>query len=398
MDGMATTVEQVITQIDEVGLVKLASDMVRIPSQIPNEGALAEFTARAMRTLGCFDEVFTQPVVPGRPNVVGILRGSGDGPTFLLNGHLDTGAPTDGWEHDPYEPVLKDGYLTGFGITDMKGAVACMIKAAEAVARSGLRRRGHLVITAVVHHDVCGLGTKFFLASNDMPLHMGICGEPTGLQVQLAHGGAWQFELITYGRGEHISRRERGLNATSQMLRLLAALDERKLTHDPNHGLEGLPRLLVGYMQGGTTTNRTAEQCIARGDVRIVPGMTADSLRRDFQDVIQRLAAADADFKAEVRMLTYQRPYQIDPQAPVVRLVADAHRAVTGQAPLFSKALPVSSYVTDAADLVRAGIPTVVYGPGNWTLEPNERISVAELVTATKVFALAAARVITQEL
>ena len=207
---MAVCADDLFAHIDVDELVELAAGLARIPSEIPNEAAIAQFLADAMRKSGAFDEVILQDVVPGRPNVIGIVRGSGEGPNLLLNGHIDTGAPSGEWSRDPYDSYVADGYLYGFGLTDMKGAVACMVKAAEAVGRANIRLQGDLVVTAVIHHDVCGLGTKFFLASNDRPFAMAINGEPTGLRLQLAHGGAWQFELTTYGySGAHKPTRSR---------------------------------------------------------------------------------------------------------------------------------------------------------------------------------------------
>ena len=392
---MGICADDLFAHIDEEALVNLAAGLARIPSEIPNEGRIANYLAAEMRKSGVFDAVNLQDVVPGRPNVIGIVRGSGEGPNILLNGHLDTGAPAGEWSRDPYDSFEEDGFLYGFGLTDMKGAVACLVKAAEAIARAEVRPAGDVVVSAVVHHDVCGLGTKFFLESNDRPFAMCINGEPTGLRLQLAHGGAWQFELTTYGVAEHISRREGGVDAMQKMIKLLAALDENKLTYDPSQVLEGLPRLVVGQISGGTAASRTANQCTVRGDVRIVPGMTAETLTGDFNAVIADLAADDPEFRADVRTLVYQRPFRIDPEASVVKLTGQAHHDVTGESPVTSTGLPVCSYVTDSSDIVRHGIPTVVYGPSNWRMVPDERISIAEMVTATKVYALAAARVVT---
>lgn len=392
---MAVSADGLFAQIDEAGLVDLATGLAQIPSEIPNEGPITDFLATEMRKTGAFDEVNLQDVVPGRPNVIGVVRGSGDGPNILLNGHLDTGAPAGAWKRDPYDAYVEDGFVYGFGLTDMKGAVACLVKAAEAIARAGIRPIGDVVVSAVIHHDVCGLGTKFFLESNDRPFAMCINGEPTGLRLQVAHGGAWQFELTTYGVAEHISRREGGVDATGKMITLLDALDENELTCDPAQAIEGLPRLVVGQIAGGTAASRTAAHCTARGDVRISPGMTADTLTADFKSVIAKLGQSDPEFRADVRTLVYQRPFRIDPDAPVVRLTGQAHREVTGEEAVISAGLPVSSYVTDSSDIVRHGIPTVIYGPSNWRMVPNECISIEEMVTATKVYALAAARVVT---
>jgi len=378
--------------VDVDALLSIAAGMVRFPSQIPNEAALGAFVVERMRSIGGFDEVIVQPVIGDRVNVIGIVRGSGSGPNIVLNGHLDVGAPLGAWTRDPYEPEIEDGFLYGHGLSDMKGAVAAQIAAASAIARSPLKRSGDVVVTAVIHHDVCGLGTKFFLGSWDRPIHAAINGEPTDLKIQLAHGGAWQFELVTYGRAVHSSRKEDGINAITAMARVMAALDDSVLTHDPELEFGGLPRLVIGQIEGGTSPSRTAERCAIRGDIRTLPGMTQETLLADLERVLESLRADHPDFKAEVRGTVYQRPFRVDEASPVVGLIQSAHRDVVGRDPDVTDELPVSAYVTDSTDLARAGIPTVLYGPCAWRTDPNERVRVDDLVTAARVYAVAALR------
>jgi acetylornithine deacetylase/succinyl-diaminopimelate desuccinylase-like protein len=126
--------DAVLGAIDANELLDLARGMVRIPSQIPNEGPLAEFLAREMRRSGVFDEVMLQTVVPGRPNVIGVIQGAEDGPNVVLNGHMDSLLPIGDWTRDPYSPDVEDGWLYGLSLTDMKAGLACLIEAARAVS------------------------------------------------------------------------------------------------------------------------------------------------------------------------------------------------------------------------------------------------------------------------
>jgi acetylornithine deacetylase/succinyl-diaminopimelate desuccinylase-like protein len=395
---MIELMQAVSDRLDVDGLVKLAAEMVRFPSQIPNEGPLGEFLAAEMRRSGCYDQVILQPVVTGRYNVIGIVRGSGGGTNLLLNGHLDIPTNFGAWTRDPYEPAVEGDWLYGSGSTDMKGAVACMIKAGEALAGTDLSRKGDLIVSCVIHHDVCGLGTKFFLDSNDRRLDLAINGEPTNLKVQVAHGGAWQFELMTKGRAAHSSRQENGIDAIEKMVKVLAALRQLPFTFDRAEALPGLPRLVVGIIDGGSTASTVAETCTAKGDVRIVPSMTADSLRADVERLISRLASDDPELEAEVRTLTYQRPFRVGADTPLVRLVADLHALATRNDAEISADLPVAAYVTDSSDLALRGIPTVIYGPGDWRQDPDERIRIPDMVVAAKVYASAAAFITTQGL
>jgi acetylornithine deacetylase len=245
-----------------------------------------------------------------------------------------------------------------------------------------------------MHHGIPGVGTKFFLASWDRSIHAAINGEPTDLKIQVAHGGCWQFELTTLGTAVHNSRREEGVDAIRKMLNVLSELDESVLTVDPQQRIPGLPRMVVGVIEGGPAPSRLAARCVARGDVRISPGMTQETLMRDMERYLAGLRARDPELRVAVSQIVHQRPYRIGTEAPIVRTLADAARTVTGRAPDVTDGLPASAYVTDSPDFMRLGIPTVVYGPGDWKVEPDERIRIDDMVTAAKVYALTAARIV----
>jgi acetylornithine deacetylase len=329
--------------------------------------------------------------------VIGVIRGEGDGPNVALNGHMDSLLPIGAWTRDPYSPDVEDGWLYGLSLTDMKAGLACLIEAARAVARTNVRRRGSIFVTAVMHHAIAGVGTKFFLSSWDRPIHVAINGEPTNLKVQTAHGGCWQFELTTLGVPVHNSRREEGIDAIRKMMRVLSTLDESCLSVDAGQSIPGLPRMVVGVIEGGPAPSRTAAKCLARGDIRISGGMTQDTLLADFERYLDRLRAEDPELQVSVAPVVYQRPYRVGADAPIVHTITDAHQLVTGQLPDISDGLPASAYVTDAPDFVRHGIPTVVYGPGDWKLMPDERIRIDDMVTATRTYALAIARIVSGE-
>jgi acetylornithine deacetylase/succinyl-diaminopimelate desuccinylase-like protein len=394
-----TDLTALLERVDAEALLDLARGMVRIPSQIPNEGPLAEFLAAEMERSGAFDEVLLQPVVPGRPNASGVVHGQGDGPNVVLNGHLDSLQPIGQWTRDPYRPDVEDGWLYGLSLTDMKAGVAALIEAARAIGRARAGLRGSVTVTAVMHHGIPGVGTKYFLDAWDRPIHAAINGEPTNLAIQIAHGGCWQFQLTTFGIPVHTSRREHGVDAIRKMMHVLDGLDESILTGDPDPAqrIPGLPRMVVGVIEAGPAPSRTAERCIARGDVRIPPGMTQQSLMQDFERYLGRLRAQDPQLRVAVSQVVHQRPYRIAADAPIVRTLAAAARQVTGHAPAISDRLPASAYVTDSPDFMRQGIPTVVYGPGDWNVEPDERIRIDDMVTAARVYALTAARIASGE-
>lgn len=381
----------VLEAVTDELVVEIGAELLRYPSILGGEGPCGLALADRMRTLGY--EVHLQEVVAGRYNVIGFVRGGGGGQNLLLNGHLDVPDPVPGWTRDPYGPVVEDGWLYGNGVTDMKGGVASQIAAGAALIRSGARLAGDLVVSAVMHHDVQGVGTKFLVQALDVPCQMGINGEPTDLAVQLAHGGACQFEVTVRGRPAHVSRWDEGIDAIRKATDLLARLDAKRLTFRPDPKLPYLPRLAVGKIEGGTAGSVTAESCTIRGDVRLVDGMTPTTILRDLQRVIAEARQRDPSLEAEVRTLASQRPFAVDENAPIVRIVKDAHREVIGRPAAVTTGLPAGAFITDSPDMARAGISTVVYGPTEWRMVPDERARVADLVTAARVYALSALRV-----
>ena len=381
--------------VDPALVVELAQGICRIPSPLGGEKPLAVYVAGQLAALGF--EVELQDVVADRPNVVAIRRGDPDYQSFLFNGHLDIPTPFGEWRRDPYDPWLEDEAVFGGGIQDMKGGVAALLTGAAAVARAELAPRGDVIVTVVMHHDTTGVGTKYFLESCEWRLDAGVCGEPTDLKVQLFHGGAWAWEITTRGVPRHQSRLEEGVNAITGMMEILRRLDRAALAYSPDPRYPHLPRLVVGTIQGGAYASMTAEECVARGDIRFLPSMTIDGMKRDVRRIIDDVCAELPGLSGEVRTFARQWPYHVSADEPVVRSLIAAHTEVTGRAPELTTGLPAGAFITDAADMVRHGIPTALYGPGDWNTAPNERIPIRDLVTAAKVYAATCAAVVTTE-
>src|SRR5581483_8522809 len=137
------TQEAVLARIDGERLVRLALDLLRFNTDNPpgNEAEIAAFLAKHLRGLGMETEI--QEVQPGRANVLGRLGAAGARPHLILNGHTDTVPAGGGWTRDPRGEVA-DGRLYGRGSSDMKGGIAAMLAAVEAIVRSGARLNGSI--------------------------------------------------------------------------------------------------------------------------------------------------------------------------------------------------------------------------------------------------------------
>src|SRR5688572_15763686 len=178
------------TPVDRPYLIESLSELVSIdsvnPSLVPGgagEVRVADRVADRMRALGM--EVELREAAPGRPSVVGCLPGAGGGRSLMLNGHIDT-VGVEGMEH-PFEPRIEAGRLYGRGAYDMKGAVAASLAAVHALAESGARLTGDLVIAAVADEEDASLGTRDVLTR--WRTDGAIVVEPTELELCTAHKG-----------------------------------------------------------------------------------------------------------------------------------------------------------------------------------------------------------------
>jgi acetylornithine deacetylase/succinyl-diaminopimelate desuccinylase-like protein len=383
-----------VRRVVDIDVVELAHGICRIPSPLGGEKPLAIYVARRLRELGF--EVELQDVVQDRPNVVAIRRGNPAFKSFMFNGHLDIPEPFGDWSRDPYDPWIEGDLVFGGGLQDMKGGLASLIAGAAAAAQLDPDSSGDVIVTAVMHHDTTGVGTKFFLEQNAWQIDAGVCGEPTNLKVQLFHGGAWAWEITTRGVPRHQSRLEEGVNAITGMMEILRRLTPEALTFEPDPRYPHLPRTVVGMIQGGAFTSMTAESCLARGDVRYLPSMSVDGMKADARRIIAEVCAEMPGLTGDVRTFAQQWPYAIAADAPVVKNLITAHTAVVGAAPEVTSGLPSGAFITDAADMMRHDIPTVVYGPGDWNTIPDESIPARDLITAAEVYAALCADVISE--
>jgi acetylornithine deacetylase len=185
--------------------------------------------------------------------------------------------------------------------------------------------------------------------------------EPTGLQVCLAHKGFGWIEVAVGGRAAHGSKFELGVDANMKMgafLHELAGL-ERELRARPAHPLVGPPSLHAALVAGGSGLSTYAAAAKVTIERRTIPGESEAQALAEIQAIVDRLAAGDADFHARVRPLLARDPFEIAPDAGIVRALDGAAAKVLGRAPAHIG----DSVWMDSALLAAAGVETVIFGP-----------------------------------
>lgn len=400
----------ILEAVEADRVLALAREMIRIPSFTKHERRLAEWSADTMSAMG-FDEVWQQEVEPGRPNVFGRLRGSGEGPAVLFNGHMDHNMVCDGWTRDPFGAEVDDGWLIGLGAANMKAGNAAMLAAVEAIRRSGVRPRGDVTMAFVVGELQGGLGTRAALDAG-LRADLFFLGEPTELGVLTMHAGVLQVRVTVRGEMRHYTTLAgHKIHAIEKAMRIASALGPSYetippgswMTFAPNPAYDGLPRMNLGVIRGGITPEilgwRPAlvpDYCEMVLDLRLVPGQSPESVLADLRRLLDRLRAEDPDLRAEIAPVedrTYFPPFEVPTDHPVVQTAVFAHRAVFGREPRVGALAPQKYAGADSAHMLRAGIPGILYGPaGRYLSVPDERVEVGDVVGASRVFALAVAR------
>ena len=362
--------DQSLDELQELICSLVAIESVN-PDLVPSgsgEGLIASFVASWLSAAGL--EVTVVEPVPGRPSVVGVLRGSGGGRSLMLNAHMDTvGA---GGMSNAFSPVVRDGRIYGRGAYDMKASLAAIMLAARE-ARS-LNLKGDVIVTAVSDEEVASQGTTAVLELFSPPRSPGrsaakppggdvvmplradyaIVTEPTELRLCLAHKGFVWLEVETTGVAAHGSRSDLGVDAIAHMGPILSGVLDlnRRLHEGPRHGLLGTGSIHASLIEGGQEMSTYPARCVAKLERRTVPGEDGASVLNEIAEISPPHSLGRA--RVGARILLERPPSEVEASHPLSRAVARA----AGDPVIIGVA-----YWMDMALLNAAGIPCVAFGP-----------------------------------
>lgn len=402
----------VVDAIDEKRLVTLLQDIVAIPSPTGSEEQVAEFLHDYLCRLGVNARL--QRFAPGRANVIAEIPGTGDGPTLMLNGHLDTsytGLEPElegiGYKNTPV--IVDTDWMYGNGVHNMKNAVASYVAITEALVTSNARLRGDVVLAFVAgeiekapvgkyqgaSYEGYGVGTSYALA-HGLNADLCILGEPTTNTIGLSNMGVNWVRLRTTGTMAHTQAADKATNAITQMRKVMAALDEWMPRYRESHIYEGIkPACDITAIEGGWPyrVSRVPVVCELFLCIRTPPGVTTTSIKRELRALLSDLSASDASLDVDLEFIVTHEGRAIERDLPVVRSLHAAHVKIHGEDPEYRAR---GAYM-DSSQLIAHGIPTVVYGPSGrirggdrrsgWSPSEGEHTYLPDLVSGTKVVA-----------
>jgi len=327
-----------------------------------------------------------------RPLVLG--ERPGEGPSLLLNCHVDVVPPGDEslWAADPFEPRLVDGWLHGRGAGDMKAGFAMALLAVEGLLESAPEAiAGRLSFLSVIEEECSGNGT-LAAAKSGVLADAVLLPEPTNLELLLEGIGILWFELTVEGRSAHAHLPQAGANAIALALPLLGALQE--LQSDFNPGGGSRHALNLGTFHAGDW--QSSVPGVARIGVRI--GFPREWSPADAQarvaERIERAAHQDPWLTEHPPRLRFNgfraEGYALDPSHRLARELSLAHADVLGEAP----AIQDGTATTDARFyLNQFGVPALCYGPRVRNIHGiDEAVELESIVTGARVLARLLAR------
>ena len=360
--SLASGIVMDASHIDEKALVELLKDLIRIdsvnPSLVPGaagEAEIAGFISDWMEDLGLETRLYD--VEPGRPNVVGVLKGAGGGRSLILNGHTDT-VGVDYYEGDPFNPVVKDGHLHGRGSIDMKGGLAATMAAVKALIDSGAELKGDVILAAVCDEEYASIGTEALV--KEYTADAAIVGEPTGGHVLVAHKGFAWVDVVTHGVAAHGSSFKVGVDAIVKMGKVLIGLEALgQLLLEETHPLVGPGSVHASIIEGGSELSTYPASCRLQLERRLIPGENRDTVEKEMKDMLQSIGESDPKFRADHRVTFYRDPMEVSPDEPICRALVEGSAKTLGFKPLFTG----GSGWLDTQIMTEKGVPSVSHGP-----------------------------------
>ncbi len=386
--------------------------LVRTPSMSGAEQAAQQLLAEKYRSLGLATEIISSerselerhpafcddgfPFVD-RLNVVARWPGTGNGRSLILNGHIDVVPPgdVDKWSLDPWSGELRDGCIYGRGACDMKGGLAAAAFAVQALRAMGVAPAADLLLQSVIGEESGGVGSLTTIVRG-YRADACIIMEPSALDICTVQSGALTFRLTVHGRAAHAALKSRGTSAIDEFAPLVLALvrlnEERHRTRshplfdDPSN----IAPISIGTVRSGDWHSSVPDLLVAEGRFGVFPDESIEDARAVLSAAMDEAASASRWLSEHTPVLEWFEGQfesgETAPNAPIVSALRQCHRQLTGRLP----ALRGVPYGADLRLFTRhAGIPTLLYGPGDveHAHAADERVEIDEVVTCAKVLA-----------
>lgn len=301
--------------------VKFTQKLIQTPAISGEEGDLTNLLLAEMEKLG-YDECFRD----AQGNIIGIIKGEGEGPTIMYNSHMDHVSPGDpnNWEgYDPYGGEIdicevdnqmktakdKTECIHGRGASDVKAGHAFQIYAGAVLLKlreMGYKFNGNFMYTGVVQEEPAEMvGMSYMIdhtfKEKGLTYDAMVSSEATSLKLYLGHRGRVEFLATVYGRTSHGSAPWLGINSIYKAMPLIGKIKDElypSLPTDEDLGQASISLNIIECSPGALSI--VPDKCMLSLDRRTLPGETAESARQEIQKIIDEISKEDSEFKADV--------------------------------------------------------------------------------------------------
>ncbi len=376
-------------------VVSIASNMVRIPSYSlleNSESAVASYIHEFLSAEGITTQL--TEAEPGRFNVTGVLKGTGQGRSLMLCGHMDT-VPAYGMS-DPFSGRVEDGKLYGRGSCDMKGPLAAMLAAFIGIKRSGTTLLGDLIFAGVIDEEQKGKGIEH-LAKHGPFVDAAVIGEPTDMRLALGHKGLEWLKIDVFGKKVHGGSMNKGINAIAMASRLIARIygQYTPILKKRKHPVLGHPTINVGKIEGGDQPSTVPGLCTLEVDRRWIPEESIEQVYDELLAIIDKLHRQDPKFNAEINRffstgeILPHKPFCTEESDP---LVQSANRALRQSRYQIRKPTVFPAWSDAGVLAAYTQAKCIIMGPGDLTLAhtSEEYIETKALEQAAKFYGMLA--------
>ena len=317
-----------------------------------------------------------------KANLIATLGSGNNG--LVLAGHTDT-VPYDDdrWQVDPFTLTERDDRFYGLGSCDMKSFFAVIIEALKGIELDRIKQP--LIILATADEETSMSGAKAIARSADAlginNARFAVIGEPTDMKPIRMHKGMMMEAIQLTGQAGHSSNPALGNNALEAMHKVISELmawrDElQSKYHNPMFEVP-VPTMNFGHIHGGDNPNRICGSCELQIDIRPLPGMKIDDLRREMQARLKTvLHETGIQFKT-MPLFDGVEAVETDSQSRIVRLAEKMTQTEAGAV----------AFGTEAPYYNALGLDSIIMGPGsiNQAHQPDEYIETRSLNPAVDI-------------
>lgn len=375
-------------------LINLLQDLVRIPSVSGEEYAVQKRLHQEFESMDLSPEMFnpnekelrkhkdffetTSFVKYGyenRPNVAGLLKGTGGGRSLCLSGHVDVVSPEpiEKWTRNPWSGDVVEDQIHGRGAGDMKAGVAAMIFAVKALQENGIRLKGDVQVETTIEEEDGGVGGVLYMRTIRPKTDAALIPEPSNLTISVASAGIMYFRVGVPGVPAHAATAHFGVNAIQKMVPVIEAIEElhrerqARITYptaesDPR--MKGKATTInIGVIRAGDWPSTVPGRCEIECRIGFPPGETREEVMQEVEQTVTKAALSDEWLSENLPEVTWfgwkARPHELDVTDPFVQQVRTSVIAVTGIEPTFIG----GSSGLDTRFFVHNGVPAVTCGP-----------------------------------